>query len=366
MQYWCLTIGLVLCYISTAAQGPQMGCQMHYGFIAPHNREMVHLITGHSYGLQIFAQWQTSGEKAWHSDYRLPSHRLDYLLLNTGNLDQLGYQHVMTYQLHLPLSKTPGKQHLNLGLGPAYATKKWDIETNRQGHALGSHFNMALVLDYGWSFRVRKLEYSIGLRLTHLSNGAFAVPNSGTNNMSVHCGLKFGEKSGVHTSTIAPKDSIDQWNWSVFGAIGFKEIYPPLSRKFPIYTLQSVWLFQKNRKSGFILQADFMANTSNAAIATRAREDRVHQSTQPQLGIAIGYQLRFGKLGLFLEQGVYAIDSYGYDGSFYNRFGIRSFGQGPWSFHFGLKTHFAKADHGELGVGYALWRKGKLTRGLQS
>jgi hypothetical protein len=346
------------------AQRPELGCGVHFGFIAPHNQQMHHLITGHSFGVNVFAQWSTAGRKAWEWDYDLPSHRLDYMVLNTGNLYQLGYQHALTYQLHVPLDGQTRRQYLNLGLGPAYATKKWDIVTNRQGHALGSHFNAALVLDYEWMLYKRSSHWSIGVRLTHLSNGAFAVPNAGTNNLSVHCGVAFGKpRSPMPT---APKDSIDRWNWSVYAIAGVKEIQPPTTRKFPIYTVQSSWLYQVNRKSAFALQADIMANTSNAAIATKAREDRVRQRTQPQVGFALGYQIRFGSLGLFIHQGFYAVDPYGYDGSLYNRFGLRTFGSSAWSFHIGLKTHFAKADHGEIGVGYCIGRTGKIQRGAAS
>jgi hypothetical protein len=194
------------------------------------------------------------------------------------------------------------------------------------------------------------------------------MPNAGTNNLSVHCGVNFGGQRTVaaRTSIAAPQDSIDRWIWGVYAAVGFKEIQPPLSRKYPVYALQSAWLYQVNRKSAFVAQADVMANTSNAAIATKAREDRKPQQTQPQVGIALGYQLRFGAMGFFIQQGLYVIDPYRYDGTLYNRFGLRSYGQGPWMFHIGLKTHFAKADHGELGVGYIIGRRGKITRGVQS
>jgi Lipid A 3-O-deacylase (PagL) len=353
---------LVICRLSIWAQMPEYGGHVHYGFIAPHNPQMVHLITGHSWGGNLYCEWKTSMHQPWHHDFGRPSHLLDYTLIHTGNLEQLGIQHALSYQLKLPIGQNTSRQHLLIGIGPGYSTKKWDLQSNRQAFALGSHFNAALII--GCQYRLAKFkgqELDIGLRLTHFSNGAFAMPNAGTNNIGLQLGWKI---TRLQSEPCAPvQDSIPQWQWDGIVCGGIKEIQPPQSKKFPVYSLQQTLMYQVNRKSGFMLQLDGMFNTSNAVI--KAKENRLSEtpSSKLQVGIAAGYQIRFGQVGLFIQQGYYVLDPYGYDGRLYHRFGLRIAHRGKWFIHFALKTHFAKADHGELGLGWSFWRTGAIIRG---
>ena len=342
-------------------QAPTYGMAAQFGFIAPHNPEMVRLITGHSFGFSAHADWQTNGKANWQADYYYPSHRLDYIFIHTGNLKQLGFQHALTYQIRLPLDRAINRQQLLLGLGPAYATKKWDIDSNRQGFVLGSHFNMALILGYQYVFlRKSTFETSIGLRVTHLSNGAFTMPNAGTNQVGVQIECNFGKKS---TGFVASKrDTLPKWQGALIGSAGLKEIQPPNSRKYSVLSLQNQWIYQVNRKSSFVSQLDFMANTSNPIIEAENEGLLTKQKTRAMCGLTFGYLLRFGKIGLSMQQGIYVIDPYGYNGLLYHRVGLRTYSSGPIFFHLALKTHFAKADHGEIGIGYTFYRKGLLNQ----
>jgi Lipid A 3-O-deacylase (PagL) len=341
-----------------------LGVGLHFGQIAPHNSQMLRLITGHSYAVSGYVQWPTLGNKPWHGDYHYPSHRLDCFVLNTGNLPQLGYQTALTYQIVLPTSHRNKSGHFNLGLGPGYASKKWDIETNRQGMVIGSHVNMALVLGYTIPVvRREKWEMQVGLRITHLSNGAFTMPNAGTNNVGVSLTWQYQKhKPELKQPT---QDSISRWQWGAMLGFGLKEIQPPLAKKYAITALEAIGVFQRNKKSAFMAQMDLMYNSSNQVIYDQNSETNKTFSQSIQMGMALGYQLRFGKLGLFMQQGVYTRDTFGYDGKFYNRFGLRTYGRGPWFVQLGLKTHFAKADHGEIGVGYYFKKSQHVIRGKQ-
>jgi hypothetical protein len=340
------------------------GLGVHFGQIAPHNSQMLGLIKGHSYAMSCYVQWPTLGNKTWHYDYHYPSHRLDCFVLNTGNLEQLGYQTALTYQIVLPTSHRNKSGNFNLGLGPGYASKKWDIETNRQGMVIGSHVNMALVMGFSIPIiRKEKWEMQLGLRITHLSNGAFTMPNAGTNNVGISLTWQY-QKSKPELKP-PTQDSISRWQWGAMIGFGLKEIQPPLSKKYAVTSLETIGVFQRNRKSAFLAQMDLMYNSSNQVIYDQNNETKKTLSQSMQIGLALGYQLRFGKLGLFMQQGVYIRDTFGYDGKLYNRFGLRTHGGGPWFVQLGLKTHFAKADHGEIGVGYYFKKSQYVIRGKQ-
>jgi hypothetical protein len=357
-----LSIYLGFRCLGLLCQAPTYGTAAYFGFIAPHNPEMVRLITGHSFGFSAFADWQTTGKAKWHADYYYPSHRLDFIFIHTGNLVQLGYQHALTYQIRLPLDKINNRQQLLMGMGPGYATKKWDIETNRQGFVLGSHFNMALILGYQYVlYRTATFDTRIGLRVTHLSNGAFTMPNAGTNHIALQLECRFGKSTNAMAQPSL--DTLPRLQSALIGGVGLKEIQPPNSRKYSVFSLQNQWSYQVNRKSSFVAQADVMVNTSNPVIEAENEGPMSKQKTRAMCGVTIGYQLRFGKIGLIMQQGIYVIDPYGYNGLLYHRVGLRTHGSGPLFFHLALKTHFAKADHGELGIGYTFYRKGHLKQG---
>lgn len=69
-------------------------------------------------------------------------------------------------------------------------------------------------------------------------------------------------------------------------------------------------------------------------------------------GITLDYELLLGRLSIPMEMGFYIPDGFNYDGFFFHRFGWRYKLTDKWRASLTLKTHFAKADYIEWGLGY--------------
>ena len=71
-----------------------------------------------------------------------------------------------------------------------------------------------------------------------------------------------------------------------------------------------------------------------------------------QLGIRGGYTLHIDQMQLFLQTGVYVLDTYQKDGLLYSRVGLRYYFTEHMAVNLSLKTHLFRADYAEFGLAY--------------
>lgn len=338
----------------------------HAGFVIAHHKSMAHLIQGHSYGCHLYAKRLVDGSKYWHEVYNLPEHGWDVSYINTGNVEQLGQQFSVSYMLNLPLNRkrygeeglrisSHGFRHwIGLGLGMGYATKRWDLETNHQAAVLGSQGNVAISLQYS----ARLLSFNFGeirggVRLSHFSNGAFQLPNLGTNN----AGLVLSYVLGTERSKcmmIMPKPSIERYLLSVGLVGGLKEIPPPTGRKYVATVFSLLGERRISYKSAFGLGVDILFDSSIKPLVEQRKDVAIDPRQTIQLGTLFSYSLFFDRFSLKIQQGFYLRDQQRLNGALYHRAGLRyAIGKNFYA-QLTLKTHFAKADYGELGIGYVI------------
>jgi hypothetical protein len=347
-----------------------------YGFIAAHTPAMEHLIQGHSRGISASILWSSTRFKPWEGQYNFPDAGIDIFVNHTGNPEQLGTQITSTFFMDLPLNKArfiQGKERkddvyvepwhrLGLGIGLGYTSKIWDLETNRQANVLGSKLNVAIVLQYKLDV-LEKQNYAIqtGLRISHFSNGALQLPNLGTNNLSIFTAFRwkdrrYREKPRENMETqevgiLGWKVFNHSWHQSLGLFVGLKEIPPPYGKKFTTLSLSYLLDRRFSMKSSFGLGLDVFRNSSIGVLLER-RDNNDRQIDIIQSGAVLSYTLHFDEFEFKMQQGFYLRDKWKDNGFLYHRFGLRYQVNDKIFFHLMLKTHFAKADHGELGLGY--------------
>ncbi len=334
----------------------------HYGVIVPHTKQMEHLIQGHSYGAHGYLFRPSHHKSYWQEAYNFPEQGFDFTFINTGNSAQLGQQYVAGFLLNLPLNHRKEEFNptsraythwLGLALGGGYSTKVWDLENNHQAAVIGSHADISLGLQYSVRIvRFGKSELRAGLRITHFSNGAFQLPNLGTNNAGIFLSyFHHQEKNDVHENL--PMPVIEKNRTSISAMIGFKEIPPPYGKKFTVFVTSLLQERRISYKSSFGIGADFFYNSSLKVLMERKSEAAVAESKVIQSGLLFSYTLHFNQFELKMQQGFYIHDNWKVDGNFYHRFGLRYRVTDHLFAQLTLKTHFAKADYGEWGMGYS-------------
>ena len=339
---------------------------VQYGFVVPHNSLMEPLITGHSVGASVRLVKRVTN-RLYSKPYGNPYQGVDFTYINTGNIQQLGQQFALSFWNQFPTNRrifgerTSNKKYINLGIGFGYTTKIWNLQSNYQAPVFGSHINAALSVGFDQEFfHTENLQYKLGIRVTHLSNGAFQLPNLGTNTMALTLGvqplIKPKAPSKDEEYEILLLRFLSKYNYSLSYTQGWKEVIQPKGRKYPIHLISAGWDFRTSRvKHCFGLSADLMFNSSLIPLM------EIRDGAQPnirsvfQLGIGPSFCQNFGNTQLRIVQGIYLRDKWAETTPVYQRVMVRHAPKDKhWFIQFGLKTHFAKADYGEIGFGFRL------------
>lgn len=337
-----------------------------YGFVAPHSVLMQPLITHHSVGGSVRLLKQNDNHR-YSKYYRNPYQGIDFTFIQTGNSRQLGNQYSLNFWNQFPVTRGGGKskgihKYVHLGIGVGYSTKKWDAQTNFQAPVLGSHVNACLSIGYEQRlFKVKAIQVQAGVRVSHFSNGAFQLPNLGTNTVALTLNvlpvsrLKERIDTTKQLEVLAiyiPMSALKHYQVSL--ANGWKEVGQPGEAKHPVWTLSASYDFRhRKEKHGWAVNADLMYNSALYVQMNNRDGARPSATDIVQLGIGPTFIQYFGNTQLRIENGIYLRDKWAETTPVYQRVTLRyAPKEGNYFVQFGLKTHFAKADHGEIGIGY--------------
>ncbi len=353
MTFWLL-FGFIMFSFSSVSQKREWGIEMNpkLGFLLAHRGVMGHLPREHAIGGEITYFISTNGTKNYHKAYNFPKVGLTLFGSTVGNNRILG-QVVGVYTfIDFPFKKTNSFELSGrLGAGGSWNTKVFDQDLNPKNVAMSTHVNALICFGLRSRFylgEAKKTHIIAGIDLTHCSNGSTKVPNLGINLPYISLGLGHTfhqvEKSKSPDSFVPKK-----WNLTAIGIISAKEVFPTGGKKYPIYALSLVGKKIFTPKTGMELGLDFIYKTS-----INAYKPQIHKTKEgiAQIGLYCGYVLPLDKLQFVLGMGLYVRDEYFPDSRMYHRLGMRYQLTDKLLLNFTLKTHWAKADYVEYGIGY--------------
>ncbi len=234
--------------------------------------------------------------------------------------------------------------------GLAYITNPWDRLENHQQIMIGSHLNFAAFFGIQAHRQIAENIALLGsLGLKHYSNGAAMLPNLGVNIPQVSVGMRF---AGLpHYTSPAAAVIPTSWKYRISVASFTKQA----SVLGPWYFTGSVITeAAKPIGAAAFLAFGIDAFYNPAIIETLEIASPNYERNGLdafQLGGIMSYQLGIGKSLLSLGTGIYAVNADVTLPSIYNRLALR-YHVSPWLFtQFSLKSHLAKADFFEVGVG---------------
>ncbi len=331
------------------------GFRWHGGFLFAHHQDMRHLVTNHFNAWELNYQRKFSGDKDWHHDYRLPSWGITALAMPVIN-DPVGAAYALFPYYYLPLTHG-GRVNLNLklGAGVGFLTKSFDRIENHKNIAISTKSNISLQL--GLDLRVQlfpRVEWANGVFITHFSNGAIRMPNLGLNFLTISSGLsyRFGpvEEQKYNRKAFLPNPSI---YWSLFAGAGLKQSRVSQDNISPAVSVQLLGQKRFSRKFSLGVGAELNYNTT-LPLAYEAKELVADNAAELRGGLLIGFAFHFGDMEIIAQMGGYILDPGLIDGRFFNRFGLRHKVSNRLKVNLTLRTHYAKADHFELGLVYRL------------
>ncbi|MBN9294187.1 MAG: acyloxyacyl hydrolase [Flavobacteriia bacterium] len=340
--------------LSAFAQGNNhlgIEIQNRTGFIIAHRGLMSHIPESHAIGGELTVYYQTKGKSEYHQLYKYPKYGVSFIGTSVGNGHILGSMFGGIVFGDFPFIKTKKDEFSgNIGVGIGYVTKIYDPVKNPKNSAISTHLNA--LINLGIKYRhyfSNGLYFNLGFNITHASNGASRVPNLGVNLIQPSIGIGYLLEN-VELKTKEQKIELDKkWKFGLLGIVSCKEIYPIGGKLHLIGNLSFTVTKRFTKKSGIEIYADGFYKTS---ILNDVYRDDTTPWNVIQAGVFSAYNLYINKLRVVVGLGAYVYDKFKPDGPIYTRLGFKYQINNHLLAVVGLKSHWAKADYVEYGIGY--------------
>ena len=331
-----------------------------YGTILRHNPDVTHLINSHPGGLLLSLNRKTYGLEAWEQRYNYPDLGYSFIYQEFNN-ETLGqnyglYAHCNFYFLKRNIQ-------FRIGQGIAYNTNPYDKEDNFRNNAFGSDFlsSTYLMLNLHKENILKGLGLKAGITVIHYSNANVKAPNTSTNTFAFNAGVVYDLDGGKGISYIASeKEKIKEpLKLNLAFRTGINESDVINSGQYPFYIFSAYADKRLGTLSALQLGTDvFLSNFLKEQIKYQSiafPERNIEASTDyKRVGIFVGHELFINKMSVISQLGYYVYYPYDFEGRVYNRMGMkRYFGDKVYGV-LSLKSHGAKAEAVEFGIGIRL------------
>lgn len=332
----------------------QIETKGQYGFILPHHSFFYYFTEHHPYAFNIEVSKRLTGKKEWQQLYRYPIFGYGIYYCELGNKQYFGQVGAAYGFINIPIITKPKFSfNYNIAGGFSYLTKSFDVYDNYYNLAIGSPGNVYVNLAFDTKFKLSEhFIFETGIGITHYSNGAVAKPNTGINVVTAQSGIIYNFNTTNYTKTEI-QSHVPYFEYSVIYGAGIRENSPPVGKKWfaSSFSINAERAFWRKRKFGigfdvFYDNSIYSELESSDSLADNSKMDNFRN------GIHFSHDLIIGKTSITMQTGTYIIAKYRREGNIYSRFGIKHKINEHWFANLSLKTHFAKADYIEWGLGY--------------
>ncbi|MCX6312575.1 MAG: acyloxyacyl hydrolase [Bacteroidetes bacterium] len=335
-----------------------------YGFFWAHRSTMDGLVKKHLQGFEVDVIRTGTGEHSYDQPYHYPWIGLAVHVIPLGNPTVLGTGIGIYPFINFPLGKRSRivKMNIRFGWGAGYVTKCFDPLENHANVAIGSHLNVCMSLRYDLMWKLNDDNYlEFGIGITHFSDGAAKLPNLGVNLPMLSVGYhhaviqKLCTKPSPEFETKSEKTlgilANPHWHFNTLVVTGFNDTDPPGGNRYAVLNIVTSAMVRTARKARFGAGLDLMYSD-----AIRKRlwvEDSLHTTVLQnfQVGGKVCYEFVVGRVFFPIEMGAYIRSRYD-NGLFYTRFGARYLVGQHLILNVSLKTHWARAEYLEYGLGW--------------
>jgi hypothetical protein len=328
----------------------------HYGHVWAHRARVEHLTQGHTQGAEVSLETQTDGTKWWHSVHGYPQTGFSAIYFDLANPKVIGNAASLLGYINFPLLRTKRFQcSIQTGAGLGYLSRRFDPVTDHKNMGIGSYVNSAIRFALRTRYRVPEnifLHFNYGI--THFSNAAYRLPNLGINNITFSAGASwaFSEPEKFLAPEIPAPDK--RWMLELVYGGGVKENFPPGGSKYFAHTIYAQVMKPLSHKSRLGAGADFFYDLSLLRFVQDATSKSERQLGAMRCGLHAGYEMQVHHFTLLFHMGYYIVDQTKIDSAFYHRYGLK-YDLGKRLFiNLTLKTHWARADYAELGLGWRI------------
>jgi len=330
------------------------------GNIALHNNDILHLIKGHPEGFLLSWNKKTFGYEDWEQRFNYPDYGVSFAYQNLKN-DVLGnnyalYAHYNFYFLNRNLM-------FRIGQGLAYNTNPYDKVDNHKNIAFGSSIlsSTYLMLNYKKERVFDRFGFQTGLSLYHYSNANVRAPNTSINTISFNVGLVYNldEEPREYVSNLTHEKFTQPIKFNIAFRSGINESDVIGGGQFPFYILSAYADKRLSHKSAIQVGADVFFSKFLEELITYYAAAFPERGTDPdadykRVGVFVGHELFINRTSVVSQIGYYVYYPYDFEGRTYLRVGLKRYIGKKWFGAITLKSHGAKAEAVEFGIGVRL------------
>jgi len=342
--------------INSLSKGLHIETSYGYGFVMPHHKSIEYFLEDHIQTFDIIVSKATYGTKYWNQLYSYPYYGLGFNRSNLGNKNVFGYANALYMFIKGPFWGASNKINIGyqMSFGAAYLTKCFDIDENYENLAIASHINVFIGLAIQSSIPLSdRLAITNSARVTHFSNGAIKQPNKGLNIFTGTIGLIYQLNPYTPERIIKELPQLDDKNeYSIVYAAGVKRISRYENEKQFASSLAIDFNRNYSTKGRWCAGIDLFFDQSNKELSTNLDKPDALNTDLYQVGIHAGHDLVLGKFSIVINLGGYIYAPVETLAPIYTRTGFRYRINNKIITNLTLKSHWAKANLIEWGVGY--------------
>ncbi|XCF07190.1 acyloxyacyl hydrolase [Tamlana crocina] len=334
-----------------------------YGNIALHNNEILHLIQGHPEGSIIGWNKKTYGFNDWEQRFNFPDYGISFAYQNLKN-EVLGNN----YSLYAHYNFYFFKRNLmfRVGQGLAYNTNPYHKESNFKNVAFGSKFMSStyVMLNYKKERLFDRFGLQAGFSLIHYSNANVKSPNNGTNSVTFNVGLNYNlDDTDLEYQRDLDKKADQEFSepikYNLVFRSGINESDVVGSGQFAMYVASAYADKRINKTSALQLGGDvFFSNFLKELIYYESvafpEKEVSGDEDHKRVGVFAGHELFINRMSLLTQLGYYVHYPFDFEGRVYTRLGLKRYFGEKWFGTLSLKSHGAKAEGVEFGIGVRL------------
>jgi hypothetical protein len=333
------------------------------GNIALHNNDILHLINGHPEGVILSWNKKTYGFEDWEQRYNYPDYGATFVYQNLKN-EVLGnnmslYAHYNFYFLNRNVM-------FRIGQGIGYTPKPYDRETNYRNIAFGTKMlsSTMMMLNYKKERIIDNFGLQAGFSLIHYSNANIKAPNASVNSITFNLGVTYNldDAEPAYVTNIADgkKEKFTQsikYNVVFRGGVNESDVVG--SGRFPFYIVSAYADKRINVKSALqfgteVFFSNFLKELIYYQSVAELGENVSGSEDYKRVGVFAGHELFINKTSLETQFGYYVYYPFDFEGRIYSRIGLKRYINDKWFGALTLKTHGAKAEAVEIGIGVRL------------
>ncbi len=325
------------------------GVTINTGKIVPHSNRVKHL-TGDVFAAQIKLYQNLFSTHEWENPFKATKfgYSASYIHTNNPIIGDL-------WGANLFMEPSIFKYHnlhfyTHLGMGLAYATNKYNSETNPTNFMISTDISFFFNLKFNLDLRLSK-EFSLGLNagFAHCSNGAVLLPNLGINILNY--GVNIGYRIFDDNIPLSNKNNIDtekKWAHDFTLGIATRNVNEELNKYYLILAGDYALNLFLNRKNILSLNLHYVLRQGEV-------NDKYFTSNyNSYYGLALGHELQLRKLSVITQLGKYIYDTRLNQHFLYARLGLRYYVTKSIYGMITLTNRNASADYVQYAIGYRL------------